>query len=68
MSSIVLNGSHYNLGCKSCSLYELFERLEYHSKQCVVELNGELLHKDSFSSATINEHDEVEILHFMGGG
>ncbi len=33
-----------------------------------VELNGEILDRPQFDSATIKEGDVVEFLYFMGGG
>jgi len=33
-----------------------------------VELNGQILKRESFSSAALNEGDKVEFLYFMGGG
>ncbi len=33
-----------------------------------VELNGQIIKRDSFSSTTLGEGDKVEFLYFMGGG
>ncbi len=33
-----------------------------------VQLNGEFVQRDKFSSVFIKESDEVEFLYFMGGG
>ncbi len=33
-----------------------------------VELNGNILQRDSFESTTIRDGDKVEFLYFMGGG
>ncbi len=33
-----------------------------------VELNGEILQRDTFGSTGLNEGDKVEFLYFMGGG
>ena len=33
-----------------------------------VELNGEILKRQSFPSAALDEGDKVEFLYFMGGG
>lgn len=33
-----------------------------------VQLNGEFVQRDKFTSVFIKEHDEVEFLYFMGGG
>ncbi len=33
-----------------------------------VQLNGEFVQRDKFSSVSLKENDEVEFLYFMGGG
>ena len=33
-----------------------------------VELNGEILSRDSFNSVILKDEDQVEFLYFMGGG
>ena len=33
-----------------------------------VQLNGEILPRESFPTTTVGESDEVEFLYFMGGG
>lgn len=33
-----------------------------------VQLNGEILSRDSFSTTKVQDSDEVEFLYFMGGG
>lgn len=33
-----------------------------------VELNGNILDRDQFSTTQLNNEDEIEFLYFMGGG
>ena len=33
-----------------------------------VELNGDILDREQFSTTQLNNEDEVEFLYFMGGG
>ena len=33
-----------------------------------VELNGEILERESFATTQVKDGDEVEFLYFMGGG
>lgn len=33
-----------------------------------VQLNGEILERDDFSSKVVGDGDELEFLYFMGGG
>lgn len=34
----------------------------------VVEINGEIVYQESFTSYQIKENDKIEILRFVGGG
>jgi len=33
-----------------------------------VQLNGDIVSRESFPTTTVNDSDEVEFLYFMGGG
>jgi sulfur carrier protein len=47
----------------------LLEALKVAQKDYVtVELNGDILDRDDFDSASVKEGDTVEFLYFMGGG
>jgi sulfur carrier protein len=41
---------------------------ELKDRLVVVELNGEIIERTDFPSVTINAGDEIEIVHFVGGG
>ena len=46
----------------------LLERLKLNPGLVVVELNGNILQRDQLASAVLKEGDQVEIVHFVGGG
>lgn len=46
----------------------LLEILSVASSRVVVELNMEVLNKDRLSDTHLKEGDQVEIVHFVGGG
>ena len=50
------------------SVQELVESLDLNPKLIVVELNGEILSRDSFGEVQVSEGDQVELVHFVGGG
>jgi len=51
------------------SVSQLLEALQVAQREYVtVELNGEILERDNFDSATVKNGDTVEFLYFMGGG
>ena len=46
----------------------LLERLKLNPGLVVVELNLEILKRDDLAKTTLSEGDQVEIVHFVGGG
>ena len=46
----------------------LLEQLKLNPGLVVVELNLEILKRDDLMKAALNEGDQVEIVHFVGGG
>ena len=50
------------------SVTQLLERLEIRPGRVVVELNAEVVSRDAHDATQLKEGDEVEIVHFVGGG
>jgi len=50
------------------SVRTLLESLDLHPGMVVVELNREILARDSYDEQTISEGDALELVHFVGGG
>lgn len=46
----------------------LLEQLKLNPGLVVVELNLEILKRDDLAKTALNEEDQVEIVHFVGGG
>lgn len=46
----------------------LLEELKLKPELVVVELNLNILKRDELAEATLKEGDQVEIVHFVGGG
>ena len=46
----------------------LLESLELHPAMVVVELNREILARDSYADHLVRDGDTLEIVHFVGGG
>ena len=46
----------------------LLERLALRPELIVVELNGEILDRKSFPVKEVRGGDEIELVHFVGGG
>ena len=47
---------------------QLLEHLEIRPGRVVVELNAEVVSRDAHDATHLKEGDEVEIVHFVGGG
>ena len=50
------------------SVQELVESLNLNPKLIVVELNREILSRDCFGEIQVSQGDQVELVHFVGGG
>ena len=46
----------------------LLQSLELHPGMVVVELNREILERDSYGETGVSEGDTLELVHFVGGG
>ena len=65
--SIVLNGESYELP-KRVSVLELFELLDLSTKFMAVEINDEIIFRDSWGSYLLSKDDKVELVRAIGGG
>ena len=50
------------------SVRSLLESLELHPSLVVVELNKEILARDAYGATQVREGDNLELVHFVGGG
>lgn len=50
------------------SVAQLLEHLEIRPGRVVVELNAEVVSRDAHGGTQLKDGDEVEIVHFVGGG
>lgn len=46
----------------------LVESLDLHPSLVVVELNKEILPRDSYGETPVQAGDHIELVHFVGGG
>lgn len=66
--NIMINGEKMEM-CASLTVAELLKERKIESPDMVsVELNEQILAKDTFSTTLLQENDAVEFLYFMGGG
>ena len=50
------------------TLEELLKEKGYSKRFIAIECNGEIMPKTSYESYKIQETDQIEIVHFVGGG
>ena len=53
---------------QNISILELLETYKINKDRVVIELNKNILKKDSFDSTLLSENDQLEIVTFVGGG
>ena len=49
-------------------MHTLLESLELHPGMVVVELNKDILERDTYDEFAVSEGDMIELVHFVGGG
>ncbi len=50
------------------TLSELLCGLGYKTSYIAVEMNGDIVKKDSYSTVVLNDGDSLEVVNFVGGG
>ena len=64
---VQLNGKDRQVA-RHHTVRSLLESLELHPGMVVVELNREILERDSYEDFHVSEGDTIELVHFVGGG
>jgi len=69
MSKIQVNGKEQEFDTPSVSVIDLIQKNKVAQPEMVsVQLNGEFVDREDYSSTLIKDGDEVDFLYFMGGG
>jgi sulfur carrier protein len=67
--NLKINGEQEVIEAESLTVSELLAKKDVKMPDMVsVELNGDILDRDGYSTTQLSENDEVEFLYFMGGG
>jgi thiazole synthase len=64
---ITLNGEEIQLD-RQVNISKLLERFSLDKRKIAVERNLEIVPQSSFEEVEVNEGDNIEIIHFIGGG
>jgi len=64
---IQLNGKEKELD-QEYTVLQLLDQLGLHPQRVAVELNRAIIKREFYPTQTVREGDEIEVLHFVGGG
>ncbi len=67
MIQVRLNGKDREIE-SDLTVMDLLESLELNPHMVVVELNREILSRDVIGDVRVEEGDQLEVVHFVGGG
>jgi len=65
--TITLNGDEREIP-DGLTVEGLLAHLDLHPRTIVVERNGDILRRDAYSSVQVEQGDQLELVHFVGGG
>lgn len=65
--TIKINGEARQIS-RGSSLLDLLEELDLDPRYVVVELNRTIVRRSALTDTSMNDGDEVELVHFVGGG
>ncbi len=63
---VKINGESYDFAGLSVS--EMLEKLNFSKDRIAVEINLEIVPKDSYLTRVLNDEENVEVVSFVGGG
>lgn len=64
---VTLNGEQKELA-EGVTIQDLIVELDLTGRRLAVEVNREIVSRDSFTERALADGDVVEIVHFIGGG
>ena len=67
VAKIQLNGSSYEINNET-NLNQLLNKLKIQKNKVAIEVNGVIVEKNKYPKIILNKGDNVEIVHFIGGG
>ncbi len=65
---LIINGKDHDDLPEGLTVAELIALLELPERKIAIERNREVVAKSAYAETTLTNHDELEIIHFIGGG
>ncbi|HTX88279.1 MAG TPA: sulfur carrier protein ThiS, partial [Bacteroidales bacterium] len=66
--TITLNNNPEELAGDLLRVSELLQKKNFTFKMLIVKINGTLVNKQDYETATVKDGDRVEVLHLISGG
>jgi sulfur carrier protein len=66
--NILLNNNPETFEVQQCTVDELLKIKNFTFKMLIVKINGNLVKKEDYSTAFVNDGDDVNVLHLISGG
>ncbi len=67
MAKIQLNGKKIVIK-SNYSIFDLLKKYKLENKKIAIEHNGIIISKSNYKKKNLKNNDQVEIVHFIGGG
>ena len=64
---VIINGEAQTVDA-DLTVADLISQLGLNRRRVAVELNREIVARESYGERTLREGDQIEIVHFVGGG
>jgi len=64
---VTINGERQALS-EALSLADLLHQLRLNQRRVAIEVNREIVPRELYAAHTLADGDEIEIVHFVGGG
>ncbi len=65
---LIINGKDHDDLPDGLTVAGLIAHLELPERKIAIERNREVICKSTYAETTLDNHDELEIIHFIGGG
>ena len=67
MAKIQLNGKKIVIN-SNYSIFDLLKKYKLINKKVAIEYNGKIIPKVKYKKINMKDKDQIEIVHFIGGG
>ena len=65
---LIINGEHHDDLPDALTVAGLIAHLGLPERKIAIERNREVVPKSAYGDVTLDNHDTLEIIHFIGGG